>query len=135
MIGIACVYEAFSTARHFPPQSVSPTPAESPKRRSRKRFKEDVMQWHKSVLKSVFGKAALAAAALGGFMFLGGVSSAQAAPAYVYSRPAVRYDNYRAHEAVVRHGYYSPAANYWRYERHEAYVHGWRDRFGCWHRY
>jgi hypothetical protein len=93
------------------------------------------MRWDKSVLKSVFSKAALAAAALGGFMFFGGASSAQAAPAYVYSRPAVRYDNYRAHEAVVRHGYYSPAANYWRYERHEAYVHGWRDRFGCWHRY
>lgn len=93
------------------------------------------MQWHKSVLKSVFGKAALAAAAFGGFLFFGGASSTQAAPAYEYSRPVVRYDNYRAHEAVVRHGYYSPAANYWRYERHEARVRGWYDRFGCFHRY
>jgi hypothetical protein len=98
-------------------------------------FEEDVMQWDMSVLKSLFGKAALAAAALGGFMFFGGASSAQAAPVRVYERPVVRYDNYRVHEAVVRHGFYSPAANYWRVERHEAYARGWRDRFGCWHRY
>jgi hypothetical protein len=93
------------------------------------------MQWHKSVLNSVFGKAALAAAALGGFLFFGGASSTQAAPVRVYARPVVRYNNYRVHEAIARHGYYSPAANYWRYERHEAYARGWRDRFGCWHRY
>jgi hypothetical protein len=99
------------------------------------RFEEDVMKWHTCVLKSMFGKAALAAAALGGFMLFGGATNAQAAPAYAYSRPVVRYDNYRVHEAVVRRGYYSPAANCWRYERHEAFVHGWRDRFGCWHRY
>ena len=49
------------------------------------------MQWHKSVLKSIVGKAALAAAALGGFMFFGGASSAQAAPVYVYHRPVARY--------------------------------------------
>jgi hypothetical protein len=78
------------------------------------------MQWHESVLKSVFGKAALAAAALGGFMFFGGASSAQAAPVYVYHRPVV----------VVHRGYYAPAP-YWRHE----YVRGWYDRFGCWHRY
>lgn len=93
------------------------------------------MQWQKCVLKSLFGKAALAAAALGGFMLLGGASNVQAAPAYVYSRPVARYDNYRVHATIERHGYYSPAANYWRYERHETIVHGWRDRFGCWHRY
>jgi hypothetical protein len=81
------------------------------------------MQWHKSVLKSVFGKAALAAAALGGFMFFGAASSAQAAPVYVYSRPV-----------VVHRGYYAPAPSYWRY-RHEVVVRGWYDRFGCWHRY
>jgi hypothetical protein len=90
---------------------------------------------NKSVLKSVFSKAALAATALGGFLFFGGASSAQARPVYVYARPVVRYDNFRVHEAVVRHGFYSPAANYWRYERHEAFAHGWCDRFGCWHRY
>lgn len=81
------------------------------------------MQWHKSVLKSVLGKAALAAAALGGFMFFGGASSAQAAPVYVYHRPVMRYE--------VRHGYYAPAPHYWRHE----YARGWYDRFGCWHRY
>jgi hypothetical protein len=82
------------------------------------------MQWHKSVLKSVFGKAALAAAlaaaALGGFLFFGGASSAQAAPVYVYHRAVV----------VAHRGYYAPVP-YWRHE----YVRGWYDRFGCWHRY
>jgi hypothetical protein len=92
------------------------------------------MQWQKCVLKSIFGKAALAAAVLGGFMLFGGASNTQAS-SYLYSRPVVRYDNYRVHAAIVRHGYYSPAANYWRYERHEAFVRGWYDRFGCWHRY
>jgi hypothetical protein len=82
------------------------------------------MQWHKSVLKSVFGKAALAAAALGGFMFFGGASSAQAAPVYVYHRPVV----------VVHRGYYASVPGYFRY-RNEVVVHGWYDRFGCWHRY
>jgi hypothetical protein len=81
------------------------------------------MQWHKSVLKSVLGKAALATAALGGFMFFGGASSAQAAPVYVYHRPVVRFE--------VRHGDYAPVGHYWRHE----YVRGWYDRFGCWHRY
>jgi hypothetical protein len=93
---------------------------QAPNQRSGKRFEEDFMQWHKSVLKSVFGKAALAAAALGGFMFFGGASSAQAAPVYVYHRPVV----------VVHRGYYAPVP-YWRHE----YVRGWYDRFGCWHRY
>jgi hypothetical protein len=92
------------------------------------------MQWQKCVLKSIFGKAALAAAVLGGFMLFGGASNTQAS-SYLYSRPVVRYDNYRVHAAIVRHGYYSPAANYWRYERHESFVRGWYDRFGCWHRY
>ena len=93
------------------------------------------MQWHKSILKSVFGKAALAAVALGGFLFFGGASSAQSAQVYGYPRPAARYDNYRLHEAIERHGYYSPEANYWRHERHEARERGWYDRFGCFHRY
>ncbi|HEY4906660.1 MAG TPA: hypothetical protein VIH74_04365 [Candidatus Acidoferrum sp.] len=82
------------------------------------------MQWHKSVLKSVFGKAALAAAALGGFMFFGGASTAQARPVYVYHRPVV----------VVHRGYYAPAPGYFHY-RNEVVVRGWYDRFGCWHRY
>jgi len=82
------------------------------------------MQWHKSVLKSIFGKAALGAAALGGFMLFGGASSAQAAPVYVYHRPVARY--------YVGPSYYRPAPSYW---RHGVYVRGWYDRFGCFHRY
>jgi hypothetical protein len=84
------------------------------------------MQWHKSVLKSVFGKAALAAAALGGFLFFGGASSAQAAEVVVYHRPVVRY--------YVGPSYYHPIPEHWRYE-HRVYARGWYDRFGCWHRY
>jgi hypothetical protein len=85
------------------------------------------MQRHKGLLKSVFGKAALAAIALGGSLLLGGAPSAQAGQVYAYQRPVARYE--------VRHGFHSPAANYWRYQRHEVFAHGWRDRFGCWHRY
>jgi hypothetical protein len=96
---------------------------QAPRARSGKWFKEVFMQWHKSVLKSVFGKAALAAAALGGFMFFGGASSAQARPVYVYSRPV-----------VVHRGYFAPAPGYFHY-RHEVVVRGSYDRFGCWHRY
>jgi hypothetical protein len=91
------------------------------------------MQLHRHLRKSVFGKAALAAVALGGFLFLAGAPNAQARE--FRDRPVARYDNFRVHEAVERHGYYSPQANYWRYERREAFEHGWRDRFGCWHRY
>jgi hypothetical protein len=85
------------------------------------------MQLHKRLLKFVFGKAALAAIALGGSLFFAGAPSAQAGQVYAYQRPVVRYE--------VRHGYYSPAANYWRYERRDAFAHGWRDRFGRWHRF
>ena len=101
------------------------------------------MRWHKSVLNSVFGKAALAAAALGGFLFFGGVSSAQAAQEYVYHRPVERdhfdrYDEGREYRSIPEH---------WRHERYERerherererqreYVRGWYDRFGCFHRY
>jgi len=97
------------------------------------------MQLH-TQLKSVLKKTALAAVALGGLLCLGGVASAQAHDRDDYGRPAVRYDNYRVHEAIERHGYYSPQANYWRhergeaFERHEAFEHGWRDRYGCWRR-
>jgi hypothetical protein len=93
------------------------------------------MRLHRHLLKSVFSKAALAAVALGGFLFFAGAPGAQAHDRDDYRRPVMRYDNWRLHEARENHGYYSPQANYWRYERHEAFEHGWRDRFGCWHRY
>jgi len=93
------------------------------------------MQRHRHLLKTVMGKAALAALALGGFLFLAGAPSAEARDSDDYHRPVVRYDNWRLHEAREHHGYYSPQANYWRYERHEAFERGWRDRRGSWHRY
>jgi hypothetical protein len=93
------------------------------------------MQAHKHLWKSVFGKAALAAAALGAFLFFTGAPNAQAHDRDDYRRPVIRYDDWRLHEAIERHGFYGRQANYWRYERHEAFEHGWRDRYGCWHRY
>jgi hypothetical protein len=87
------------------------------------------MQLHTHLIKSVFGKAALAAAALGGFLFFSGAPSAQARDRDDYRRPIIR------HEVIVERGYYSPRAEYWRHERREAFEHGWRDRYGCWHRY
>jgi hypothetical protein len=85
------------------------------------------MQLHKHLLKSVFGKAALAAAALGGFLFFGGAPSAQAREVVVVRRPIV----------VVRPGFYARPGFYYApgYVRHEVIVRGWYDRHGCWHRY
>jgi hypothetical protein len=85
------------------------------------------MQLH--MLKSVFGKAALATAALGGFLFFSGAPSVQAHDRDDFRRPIVRQ------EIIVNRGYYSPRAEYWRHERREAFENGWRDRYGCWHRY
>jgi len=82
-----------------------------------------------NILKSMFGKAVLATAVLGGALCFAGAPNAQA-----NERAVVRYDNYRLHEAEARHGFYSPRADYWRSERHAA-VRGYYDRFGCWHRY
>ncbi|MGC1483370.1 MAG: hypothetical protein WA789_06210 [Candidatus Acidiferrum sp.] len=83
------------------------------------------------LLKSTFGKAAVATVLLGGALLLGGAPNAQANE----RGRVVRYDNLRVHEAIVRRGFYSPQANYWRLERREAIVRGYYDRFGCWHRY
>jgi hypothetical protein len=97
------------------------------------------MQLHKHVLKSVFGKAALATAALSGFLLLAGAPSAKADDWYDGNRRAA-YCDWRVHEAVEHFGYYSPQAHYWRHECHEAYErreryrrayrrgHEWRER-------
>jgi hypothetical protein len=98
------------------------------------------MQLH-TQLKSVLKKTALAAVALGGLLCFGGAASAQAHDRDDYRRPDAGYYDHRVHEAIEDHGYYSPQANYWRHQRHEAFErreafeHGWRDRYGCWHRY
>jgi len=87
-------------------------------------------------LKSVFGKAVLATAVLGGALCFVGASSAQA-DERDRGRDRdriVRHDDYRVREDV-RRGFYSPRANDWRVERREAFARGYYDRFGCWHRY
>ncbi len=76
-----------------------------------------------NLLKSVFGKAALAATVLGGALCFAGAPNAQAA-----ERVVVR-NGYRG--PVVRRVYVAPAP-YW--HRHVV-VRGYYDRFGCWHRY
>lgn len=95
---------------------------------------EDVMQLHKHLLKSVFGKAALATAALGGFMLFAGAPGAKANDWDDCNRRAA-YTDFRFHESVEHFGYYSPQARFWRHERHEAYEqlqryrrHEWRER-------
>jgi len=78
-------------------------------------------------LKSMWKKAALAAVTLGGLLCFGAVSSAQAHPVVVVRRPVV----------VVHHAFYGPRPYYYSYgyARPVFVEHGWRDRFGCWHRY
>jgi len=90
------------------------------------------MRLHMHSLKSLVGKMVLSAVALSGFLVFAGAPAAQAQE--FGPRPAVRYDNFREHEAIVHHGYYSRQADYWRHERREAIAHGWRDRYGYWHR-
>ena len=75
--------------------------------------------------KSMFGKAVLASAVLAGALCFAGAPKAQADE----RDRVVRYDNYRVHEAVERHGFYSLRADYWRFERRAAFARGDRDRF------
>jgi len=90
-----------------------------------------------NIFKSMFGKAALATAVLGGALCFAGASNAQA-DERDRGRDRdriVRHDDYRVREDVIRRGSYSPRADYWRHERREVIVRGYYDRFGCWHRY
>jgi hypothetical protein len=77
------------------------------------------MQLHKHLRKWLFGKAALATAALSGLLLLAGAPSAKANDGDDCNRRAA-YAEYRLHESIVYFGYYSPQARYWRHERHEA---------------
>ena len=83
-----------------------------------------------NLLKSVFGKAAIATLVLGGALCFAGAPNAQA-----NERTVVRYDNVRRHEVIVHRGFYAPRADYRRFERREVFARGYYDRFGCWHRY
>jgi hypothetical protein len=81
----------------------------------------------KSMFGTVFGKTALATAALSGLFFLAGAPSAKAADRDDCRRRIARTE-YRLDEAIQRHGYYSRQANHWRHERREAYERCNRDR-------
>jgi hypothetical protein len=92
------------------------------------------MRLHKHLLKSMFGKAALAAAVLSGFLLFAGAPSAKANDWDDCNR-RVAYAEFRLHQSTVYFGYYSPQAAYWRHERHEAYERlefyrhrEWRER-------
>jgi hypothetical protein len=96
--------------------------------------REDTM--FTNVLKSMLGKAVLAAAVIGGALCFAGAPNAQAGER---DRDRdrdriVRHDDYRVREDY-RRGFYSPRADYVRQERREAFARGYYDRFGCWHRY
>ena len=69
---------------------------------------------------TVFGKAALATAALGGFLLLAGAPGAKANDLDDCNRRAA-YTEWRFHEAVEHFGPYSRDARYWAHERREAY--------------
>src|SRR6266849_9438013 len=81
------------------------------------------MQLHR-LGKSLFGKAALASAALSGLLFFAGAPGAQAADRDNDHRRSVIRVAHAEHElgeAIEDHGYYSRQADHWRHERHEAY--------------
>jgi hypothetical protein len=78
------------------------------------------MQLHKHLPKSVFGRAALAAAALSGFLLFAGAPGAKANDWDDCNRRGA-YTDWRLHESIEHFGYYSPQASHWRHERHEAY--------------
>ena len=99
----------------------------------------------KGLVKKVFGKAALAGAALSGLLFLPGAPAANAAARDSCERRVAKADH-KLHEAIEDHGYYSRQAQHWRHERREAYERcdrdgyryhdrdgGWYDRDGRYH--
>ena len=100
------------------------------------------MQLHTYLRKSLFGKAALATAALGGLLFFAGAPGAQAADRDDCQRRIAKTER-RLNDAIEDHGFYSRQANKWRHERHEAvercygrdYRNNWqRDSYRNWDR-
>jgi hypothetical protein len=68
-----------------------------------------------------FGSTALATAVLGGFLMLGGATSARADDDDGYRfRREVQVTEWRANEAAEHFGYYSREAKHWRHENREA---------------
>jgi hypothetical protein len=82
------------------------------------------MPLRKDLDRSLFGKATLATAALGGFLLLGGAPSARAD----HCQRRIAHAEHELGEAIEDHGYYSRQADRWRHERHEAYEACARDR-------
>lgn len=78
------------------------------------------MRLHTHLRKSLFGKAALAAAALGGFLFFAAAPNAQAANRDDCQRRIAKTER-KLNDAIEDHGYYSKQAEHWRHERREAY--------------
>lgn len=84
-------------------------------------------------LNAVFGKAALASAALGAMLVFAGAPAARAADRDDCAK-RIHKAEYKLNEAIDRHGYYSKQAGHWRHERREAfrrcdrYGYGYRDR-------
>jgi len=79
------------------------------------------MHLHTYLRKFLFGKAMLATAALGGFLFFSGAPQAQAADHRDSCGRRVAHAEHELGEAIEDHGYYSRQANHWRHERREAY--------------
>jgi hypothetical protein len=75
----------------------------------------------------VFGKAALASVALGGFFLFAGASSAQAHEWDHCGRGTDRAQ-WKLHEAIEHHGFYSRQADHWRHELREEQERCWRER-------
>lgn len=82
--------------------------------------------------KSLFGKAALATAALGGLLLFAGAPGASAADRDDCQRRIARTER-RLNDAVEDHGFYSRQDEHWRHERREAvercYGRNYRDNF------
>jgi heme-degrading monooxygenase HmoA len=74
----------------------------------------------RTMFQSVFGKAALATAALGGFLLFAGAPGAKANDWDDCNR-RISYTEWRYHEAVEHFGPYSRDAQHWYHERQEAY--------------
>jgi len=75
-----------------------------------------------NLMKSMFGKAVLAAVVLGGALSFAGAPNAQAAERIV------------RREVIVHRDFYGPRFDH-RFERRQVIVRGYYDRFGSWHRY
>src|SRR5258708_1760785 len=87
--------------------------------------REDAMNVLSKNSTKLFGKATLAAAALGGFLLFAGAPSAKANHWEDCDRRVDRAE-WKLHEAIEHHGYYSRQADHWRHELRE-------ERERCWH--